>query len=118
MSPAPRPAPPARPCAQPGCPNPVIRPARRGRPPIYCSPACRARAQRRPADGPILVEVDHGSLSAQGRPAGRVWLVRLRRGHHAVIVASGLGRTTADSLAAQITTVLHPQSTTPGAAID
>lgn len=112
MSPAPRP------CARPGCPNPVNRPNSRGRPPIYCSPACRAQAQRRPADGPILVEVDHGPLNAQRRPAGRVWLVRLRRGHHAVIVASGLGRTTADSLAAQITTVLHPRPTTPGAAID
>lgn len=113
-----RTTPTAQPCAQPDCPNPVIRPARRGRPPIYCSPACRSRAKRRPATGPILVEVDHGSLTAQGRPAGRVWLVRLRHGPHAVIVASGLGRTTADHLAAQIITVLRPESTTRGAAID
>lgn len=113
-----RPAPTAQSCARPDCPNPVIRPGRRGRPPIYCSPACRARTKRRPATGPILVEVDHGSLTAQGRPAGRVWLVRLRRGPHAVIVASSLGRTTADHLAAQITTVLRPQSTTTGAAIN
>jgi hypothetical protein len=113
---------PARPpvpaCARPGCPNPIIRPTRRGRPPIYCSPACRQRAKQRRAGGPILVEVDHGSLTAEGRPAGRVWLVRLRRGPQTVIVASGLGRTTADHLAGQITTVLNPQSTTKGAAIN
>jgi hypothetical protein len=111
-----RPAPP-RPCARPDCPNPVIRPGHRGRPPIYCSPTCRARAQRRPPNGPIVVEVDHGSLSAEGRPAGRVWLVRIRSGPKTVIVASGLGRTTADHLADQIIAVLRPQSTTPGAAI-
>ncbi len=116
MSPPPAPA--TRRCAQPDCPNPVIRPARRGRPPIYCSPACRARAKRRPPTGPVLVEIDHGSLTSQGRPAGRVWLVRLRRGPRAVIVASGLGRTSAESLAAQITAVLHTPSSTPGAATD
>ncbi len=112
---------PARPpvpgCARPGCPNPVVRATHRGRPPIYCSPACRQRAKRSRAGGPILVEVDHGSLTAEGRPAGRVWLVRLRRGPQAVTVASGLGRTTADHLARQITTVLNP-STTKGAAIN
>ncbi len=111
------PAPPPRPCARPDCPNPVAHPGHRGRPPIYCSPACRARAQRRPPTGPILVEVDHGSLTAEGRPAGRVWLVRIRSGPKAVIVASGLGRTTADHLADQIIAVLRPQSTTQGAAI-
>ena len=109
---------PAQPCARPDCPNPVVRPARRGRPPIYCSPACRARAQRRPPPEPVLVEVDHGSLTAQGRPAGRVWLVRLRRGPHTVTVASGLGRTTADHLAAQIIAIIRTRSTTTGAAID
>ncbi|MDA8044452.1 MAG: hypothetical protein M0Z30_04320 [Actinomycetota bacterium] len=113
-----RPVPTTAPCARPDCPNPVTRPTRRGRPPIYCSPACRARAKRRPPAEPILVEVDHGSLTAQGRPAGRVWLVRLRRGPHAVIVATGLGRTTADHLAAQITAVVATRSTTTGAAID
>ncbi|MST33077.1 hypothetical protein GHK86_10135 [Acidimicrobiaceae bacterium USS-CC1] len=106
------------PCARPDCPNPVIRPARRGRPPIYCSPARRAQAQRRPPPEPILVEVDHGSLTAHRRPAGRVWLVRLRRGPHAVTVASGLGRTTADHRAAQIITIIANRSTPAGAAID
>jgi len=68
-------------------PNPVPRPARRGRPPIYCSPTGRARAQRHPPNTAILVEVDHGSLSTEGRPAGRI---RLRRSPQAVIVASDL----------------------------
>ncbi len=108
----------AQPCARPDCPNPVVRDRRRGRPPIYCSPTCRARTQRRPPANPILVEVDHGSLTAQGRPAGRVWLVRISRGHHAVTVAAGLGRTTADHLAAQIADILDPRSTTKGAAIN
>lgn len=104
-------------CARPDCSNPVLRDGQRGRPPIYCSPACRARAQRRPPSVPVVVEVGHGPLQAHGRPAGRVWQVRLRRGPHAVTVAEGLGRTTADGLAAQITVVLRP-STTEGAAID
>jgi hypothetical protein len=113
---APAPAEPT--CARPDCTNPVIRPRQRGRPPIYCSPACRARTQRDPRTEPILVEVDHGPLTAQGRPAGRVWQVRLRRGPHTVTIASGLGRTTADDLATQITAILRPRSTTEGAAIN
>lgn len=115
---SPRAAPPTRPCAQPDCPNPVIRTARRGRPPIYCSPTCRAQAKRRPATRPVLVEIDNVSPSTQGRPAGRVWLVRLRRGPQTVTVASGLGHTSAESLAAQITAILRTPSATPGAAID
>jgi hypothetical protein len=115
---SPQPAPATRPCARPDCPNPVIRTARRGRPPIYCSPTCRARAKRRPPTGPVLVEIDHDPPNSQHRPAGRVWLVRLRRGPRTVTVASGLGHTSAESLAAQITAVLAARSTTPGAAID
>lgn len=117
MSPR-RPPPPPHTCARPDCTNPVIRPRHRGRPPIYCSPECRTRTQRRPPNPPILIEVDHGSLTAQGRPAGRVWLVRISHGQQTVIVATGLGRTTADNLAAQITAVLRPRSTTKGAAIN
>ena len=113
-----RPDPTAQACARPDCINPVIRPRRRGRPPIYCSPDCRARAKRRPSTAPVLVEVDHGSLSSQGRPAGRVWLVRISRGSQTAIIATGLGRTTADNLAAQISAVLRPPSTTQGAAIN
>jgi len=97
-------------CAAPGCSEPVTQTGR-GRPALYHSPACRAAAYRQtqPNRGaPLTVEVDHGSTSAKHRPAGRVWLVRLRRGDRAVIVAAGLGRPSADHLAHQINQLLHP----------
>ena len=97
-------------CARPGCPNPVHRNTR-GRPRLYCSPACRMAAHRYhhpDRRAPLIVEVDHGSTSSRGRPAGHVWLVRLRRGHHQAIVAVGLGRPSADHLAAQIREVINP----------
>jgi hypothetical protein len=97
-------------CARPGCPNPVLRNPR-GRPRIYCTPACRTAAHRAPhPDGrePLQVEVDHGSSSSRGRPAGHVWLVRLRRGDLHVILAVGLGRPSAEHLARQIREVINP----------
>ncbi len=101
---------PAQFCARPGCPQPVVRNPR-GRPRLYCTPACRTEAHRqRPPDAhqPLLVEVDHGSTSSRGRPAGHVWLVRLRRGHHQAIIAVGLGRPSADDLARQLRDVIDP----------
>lgn len=99
-----------QPCARPGCPNPVIRNPR-GRPRLYCTPACRTQTYR-DADPdarlPVLVEVDHGSTSSRGRPAGQVWLIRLRRGHQQVIIATGLGRPSADHLASQIDHIINP----------
>jgi len=97
-------------CARPGCPLTVVRNPR-GRPRLYCSPACRTETYRQQpavARQPILVEVDHGSTSSRGRPAGQVWLVRLRRGNTQAIVAIGLGRTSADLLASQIRNFLDP----------
>ena len=97
-------------CARPGCPEPVIRnPV--GRPRLYCSPACRAETYRQAhpaAREPLIVEVDHGSTSSRGRPAGQVWLVRLRRGSQQAILAVGLGRPSAEYLAAQIRDVIDP----------
>ena len=106
-------------CAAPGCANPVTR-RPRGRPAIYCSAACRSAAHRtsRRADEPVTVEVDHGSTSAKGRPAGRVWMVRLRRGERSVIVATGLGWPSADHLARQLTQLLSPAPTPKGGAIN
>jgi hypothetical protein len=106
-------------CAASGCANPVTR-RPRGRPAIYCSPACRSATHRkgRRADEPVTVEIDHGSTSAKGRPAGRVWMVRLRRGERSVIVTSGLGRTSADHLARQLTQLLGPSPNPGGGAID
>lgn len=97
-------------CARTGCLQPVVRNLV-GRPRRYCSPACRTEAYRQaqPASRePIVVEVDHGSTSSRGRPAGQVWLVRIRRGHLATVVAVGLGRPSADTLAAQIRNVIDP----------
>lgn len=107
-------------CAAPGCANPVSR-GGRGRPAIYCSAACRSssyRNHRRHLDEPVVVEVDHGSTSAKGRPAGRVWMVRLRRGERSVIVAIGLGRPSADHLAGQISDLLGGRQPAGGGAID
>lgn len=97
-------------CARPGCTNPVPRNPR-GRPRLYCSPACRTAAHRYDhpdTRAPLSVEVDHGSSSSRGRPAGHVWLVRLRRGSHEVIVAVGLGRPSAEHLARQLREVINP----------
>ncbi len=58
---------------------------------------------------PITVEIDTGSTSSRGRPPGRTWLIRLRRGHQSVITTIGLSRTSADRLAEQITDLLAEQ---------
>lgn len=107
---SPRETPGGAPCARPGCPNPVVRNAR-GRPRLYCTPACRTQTYRGShpdTHEPLHVEVDHGSTSSRGRPAGQVWLVRLRRGRQQVIVAIGLGRPSADHLASQINSIINP----------
>jgi len=97
-------------CARPGCPQPVVRNPR-GRPRLYCSPACRTGTYRQSqpaAREPLTVEVDHGSTSSRGRPAGHVWLVRLRRGPTQAVVAIGLGRPSAEHLAGQLRDVIDP----------
>lgn len=97
-------------CANPGCNEPVPRNSR-GRPALYHSPACRAAAHRHTRHdprAPLTVEVDHGSTSSHGRPAGNIWLVRLRPGRHQTIVAIGLGRPSAEYLARQIREVIDP----------
>jgi hypothetical protein len=90
------------PCAAPGCDNPV---ARRqgpvGRPPIYCSPACRP-SRVRPA---ITVEVDQ--VQSDDERHGRDWVVRLRRGGRVAVVQRGLGRFSATALAAELCSVLR-----------
>lgn len=105
------------PCARPGCTNPVPRNPR-GRPRLYCTPACRTAAHRHANSEtrqPLHVEVDHGSTSSRGRPAGHVWLVRLHRGTHQVTIAVGLGRPSAEHLARQIRELINPPplATTP-----
>ncbi len=100
----------SEPCARPGCPNPVVRNPR-GRPRLYCNPACRTQTYRdtHPDSRERLhVEVDHGSTSSRGRPAGQIWLIRLRRGHQQVVIVTGLGRPSADHLASQIDSIINP----------
>ncbi len=97
-------------CARLGCHKSIVRnPV--GRPRLYCSTACRTEAYRQAnpdQSAPLLVEVDTGSTSSRGRPAGQVWLVRLRRGRHQAIIAVGLGRPSAETLAAQLRDVINP----------
>jgi hypothetical protein len=91
-------------CAAAGCENPVLRrPGRRGRPPIYCSSSCRPT--RTP---PVLVvDVDQDEKDeTEEACSGRDWVVRLRRGQHAVVVARGLGRFSAMALVTELRSLL------------
>ena len=63
---------------------------------------------------PVIVEIDSGSSSSRGRPAGQTWLIRLRRGRRSVITTIGLSRTSAEHLAEQITDLI----TEPDEALD
>ena len=95
---------PATSCAAPGCDRPVPRHAGRGRPAIYCSPACRpARRHTR-----LAVELHNPDTSPDGRPAERVWTVRLRRGTRVVVIANDLGWPSANALARELTDLLQP----------
>jgi hypothetical protein len=87
-------------CAAPGCDNVLPAYAGRGRPRLYCSTGCRGAMTLRP--DVLIVEVDHEGDETAGRPTGRVWLVRMRRGTTTVVVATELGRPSADHLAGQI----------------
>jgi len=65
------------------------------------------------------VELDHEpTQQEEGRPAGRVWLVRLRRGARVVVVASELGRPSAEHLAGQIAAVVSSRRGTKGGAME
>ena len=92
-------------CAAPGCENPVERhPGRVGRPPIYCSPACRPGAGR----DRVTVEVDRHEVDDDVSPARHAWTVRLRRGKRIVVIDSQLGRFSADALARELRHLFGP----------
>ena len=95
-------------CARAGCDQPVPHVTRRrGRPPISCSVQCRPSGSV--AAGRIAVEVDQLDLDGDEHGAtGRDWLVRIRRGHHIVVVARDLGRFSAMALAGELRAVLEP----------
>jgi hypothetical protein len=103
-------------CAAPGCHNPLPPRSGLGRPPIYCCPACRPTAKIHKHR--IDVEVDHVPTGDGERPSGRVWSVALRRGTRLVVVATELGRPSADNLANQISDLLNDHSRAQGVAID
>ena len=94
-------------CARPGCGKPLVRKAR-GRPPLYCSTACRHAVGRKGPIARLTVEVDCEQEDRIGRPTGQVWLVRLRRGDQAVEVATGLGRPSAEYLARLLRDLIEP----------
>lgn len=109
-------------CAAPGCDGLVTR-GGPGRPRIYCTPVCRpksTRATTRTSDTPgvLTVEVDHEPVPDDTRPTGRIWNVQLQRAGRTVIIATDLGRPSADHLANQISELLNPRPQAHGAAID
>jgi hypothetical protein len=89
-------------CAAPDCENPVERhPGRVGRPPIYCSKACRPTM----AKEALVVEVVQDDTDE--RQPGRDWIVRLRRGAHTVSVRRELGHFSAEALARELRYFFH-----------
>jgi hypothetical protein len=101
-------------CASPHCENPVPTRNGRGRPFLYCSAACRPSAAMRRQ--PVEVYLEHEPTLNGERPVGRVWSVQLRRGDDHVVLASELGRPSAENLVAEIAELLNPPSKTQGGA--
>jgi hypothetical protein len=94
-------------CARPGCGTPLVRKAR-GRPPLYCSTACRHAVGRKAPVARLRVEIDCEQEDRSSRPTGHVWLVRLCRGDQTVEVATSLGRPSAEYLARQLRDLIEP----------
>jgi hypothetical protein len=103
-------------CAAAGCDNAVERrPGRVGRPPIYCSPACRPSHTGCDGRNRISVEVDQEEDDS--RP-GRCWAVTLRRGRNSVVVGRNLGRFSATVLSGELRALLQPGARQDGGAIE
>ncbi|MFN2607355.1 MAG: hypothetical protein ABR511_05595 [Acidimicrobiales bacterium] len=106
-----------RPCAAAGCDNVVERhPGRVGRPPIYCSPACRPSRTGCVGRDKVSVEVDQQENDGDG--SGRGWVVTLRRGTIAVVVGRDLGRFSATMLSGELRALLQPGARREGDAIE
>jgi hypothetical protein len=93
-------------CQAVGCTNEVTQTSTRGRPTVYCSPACRPSSYKRRPARRLSVEIGHEPTEPGFRPVGRVWFVQLGNGTKNVVVASGLGRPSADHLAGQLSKLL------------
>ena len=104
-------------CAAAGCDNRVERhPGRVGRPPIYCSPACRPSRTGCAHRNLISVEVDQEDHDGEG--SGRSWVVKIRRGTNSVVVGRDLGRFSATVLSAELRALLQPGGRRAGGAIE
>jgi len=103
-------------CATPGCETQLPPPSGRGRPRLYCSTKCRSTTAVR--GGVLSVEVDYEGDPCAGRPTGRVWLVRMRRGNNDVVIATELGRPSADHLAGQISQLIGGRRRAQGGAME
>jgi len=104
-------------CAAAGCDNAVERhPGRVGRPPIYCSPACRPSRTGCAGRSQISVDVDQQENDGDG--SGRCWVVTLRRGTNAVVVGRDLGRFSATVLSGELRALLHPRARQEGDTIE
>jgi hypothetical protein len=104
-------------CAAAGCDNTVERrPGRLGRPPIYCSPACRP--SRSGCAGRNLISVEVDQEDHDGDRPGRSWVVTLRRGTSAVVVGRDLGRFSATVLSGDLRALPHPRARQEGGTID
>ena len=104
-------------CAAAGCDNTVERrPGRVGRPPIYCSPACRPSRTGCAGRNSISVEVDQEDH--EGDRPGRSWMVTLRRGTNSVVVGRDLGRFSATVLSGELRALLQPGARRDGGAIE
>jgi hypothetical protein len=102
-------------CAGPGCAGTIQAKTGRGRPALYCSPACReTEAKRRHR---LHVEVEHEPTEFGERPTGRVWSVVLSRGVHRLVIANELGRPSAEHLASAISDFLTDRGSTRGGGI-
>ena len=123
-------------CATPGCHNPVAaRHGTTGRPPIYCSKACRlalrvARRRARPeptaqepteistgSDDADQITVETGQDPDDPTPM-RSWTVTIHRGPNAVTVGRGLGRFAANALTEDLRRLLHNPNQQGGHIID
>ena len=92
-------------CAAKDCSNQVVRrPGQVGRPPIYCSERCRPSARGLRAG--LVVELAHHEVDDDVSPTTIGWQVTLRRGRRWAVIATCLGRFSAQLMAREICDVV------------
>ncbi len=120
-------------CATPSCGNPVAaRHGTTGRPPIYCSRACRLAlrvARRRPQPEHITAEPAEITIGSDGNgdeiaveigqdpndpTPMRSWTVTIHRGQQVVTVGHGLGRFAATALGGDLQQLFNPNTRQAG----